>query len=86
MKEIIDCHTHCNFSHDSTAPARDMIESALAKGLSYFAITDHCDKDCEVLPGYEYIRQIDLPRRRAALKKSCACATNTAADSTSPSG
>lgn len=63
MKEIIDCHTHCDFSHDSTAPARDMIESALAKGLSYFAITDHCDKDCEVLPGYEYIRQIDLPRR-----------------------
>lgn len=63
MKEIIDCHTHCNFSHDSTAPARDMIEGALAKGLSYFAITDHCDKDCEVLPGYEYIRQIDLPRR-----------------------
>ena len=48
MKEIIDCHTHCDFSHDSRSPARDMIEGALAKGLSYFAITDHCDKDCEV--------------------------------------
>ena len=40
-----------------------MIEGALARGLTYFAITDHCDKDCQVLPGFEYIRQIDLPRR-----------------------
>lgn len=63
MNEIIDCHTHCYFSHDSSSPARDMIEKALSDGLSYFAITDHCDKDCALLPDFGWVRQIDLPRR-----------------------
>lgn len=63
MITLTDSHTHCDFSHDSPTPARDMIEAAIKKGLSYLAITDHCDKDCVVLPNFEWVRQIDLPAR-----------------------
>ena len=63
MKEKIDCHTHCDFSHDSSSPAEDIIAEAARLGLSYYAITDHCDKDCAVLPDFVWVRQIDLEKR-----------------------
>lgn len=40
-----DCHMHTEFSNDSEAPVRDMIESAWKKGLTEICITDHYDKD-----------------------------------------
>lgn len=69
MEIKFDTHTHCSFSHDSSTPAQKMIEGAIAKGLKYLAITDHCDKDCVVLPGYDWVRQIDLPARFDCLRK-----------------
>ena len=36
---------HTRFSTDSDADIRDMIESALKKGLRSICITDHIDKD-----------------------------------------
>ena len=47
---IADGHTHCDHSHDSFVPAREMIENALAQGASYMAMTDHCDKDYALIP------------------------------------
>lgn len=38
-----DCHTHTKFSHDSDCDPNDSFKSAKGKGLSAFAITDHCD-------------------------------------------
>lgn len=56
---MIDTHTHCYHSQDSRAPARDMIEGAIAKGLQYIALTDHYDLD---MLGFPQVPQIDLPR------------------------
>lgn len=66
---IVDNHTHCDFSHDSSSPAEDMIRRARDLGLSYFAITDHCDKDCAVLPDFGWVRQIDLPKRFETIER-----------------
>lgn len=40
-----DVHMHCGFSNDSEARPEDMVESAIAKGLSVICFTDHYDKD-----------------------------------------
>lgn len=40
-----DVHMHCNFSNDSETRPEDMIEGAIAKGLSVICFTDHYDKD-----------------------------------------
>lgn len=38
-----DMHTHSENSHDSECPVHDMKAAAQKKGLSGFAVTDHCD-------------------------------------------
>ena len=40
-----DVHMHCGFSNDSETRPEDMVESAIAKGLSVICFTDHDDKD-----------------------------------------
>lgn len=40
-----DVHMHCGFSNDSETRPEDMVESAIAKGLSVICFTDHYDKD-----------------------------------------
>ena len=38
-----DCHLHTEFSADSEAPVREMIEEAIKKGLDAICFTDHDD-------------------------------------------
>lgn len=40
---LIDCHTHTQFSVDSEADINEMIERACELGLAAYAITDHCE-------------------------------------------
>ena len=40
-----DVHMHCGFSNDSESRPEDMVESAIAKGLSVICFTDNYDKD-----------------------------------------
>lgn len=40
-----DYHLHCNFSSDSDAEPRDMIEQAIQLGLNKMCFTDHMDYD-----------------------------------------
>lgn len=40
---LIDCHTHTQFSVDSEADIVQMIEKAISLGLSAYAVTDHCE-------------------------------------------
>ena len=47
-----DTHMHCYFSGDSQTPPREMIESAIKKGLSGICFTDHQDLDYREDPGY----------------------------------
>lgn len=43
VRGLIDCHTHTQFSVDSEADIRKMIERAIDLGLTAYAITDHCE-------------------------------------------
>ena len=54
QKISADYHLHTHHSTDSTAPMKDVIESAINKGLSEICFTDHLDLD---YPKYE-----DLPK------------------------
>lgn len=40
---LIDCHTHTQFSVDSDADINEMIEKACRLGLAAYAVTDHCE-------------------------------------------
>ncbi|MCM1023663.1 MAG: histidinol-phosphatase HisJ family protein [Prevotella sp.] len=40
---LIDCHTHTQFSVDSEADITEMIEKAISLGLAAYAVTDHCE-------------------------------------------
>lgn len=40
---LIDCHTHTQFSEDSEADINQMVERAYRLGLAAYAITDHCE-------------------------------------------
>ena len=46
MRILTDLHSHTAYSFDCQADAEAMCLSAIEKGISYFAITDHCDVDC----------------------------------------
>lgn len=43
---LIDCHTHTQFSVDSEADINEMILRACELGLAAYAITDHCECNC----------------------------------------
>lgn len=57
---MIDTHTHSNFSHDGRQRIETMAKKAKEMGMTYFAITDHCDWDYLAISGYEYFHQLDL--------------------------
>lgn len=40
---IIDTHTHSHYSPDASSDLKDMIQSAVNKGVDVYGITDHCD-------------------------------------------
>ena len=41
--ELIDCHTHTQFSMDSEADINKCVQAAERLGLAAYAITDHCE-------------------------------------------
>lgn len=42
---LADCHLHCYFSGDSEANPKDIIKTAIEKGIPYICFTDHLDLD-----------------------------------------
>lgn len=58
---ISDSHTHCRHSHDTDYAPELMLNAAIAKGASYYAFTDHDDRDYfYTLPEYGEMPQLDL--------------------------
>ncbi len=49
-----DYHIHTDFSIDSEAPMEDVINSAINKGMTEIAITDHVDFDTKYYPIPDY--------------------------------
>lgn len=69
MEYLFDTHTHSDFSHDGVPSLETLVNEAVSRGLKYLAVTDHCDKDCIALPGFDWVRQIDLSSRKAAMSE-----------------
>lgn len=69
-----DCHMHTEFSTDSEAPVRDMVEAALAEGLTEICITDHYDKDYPPVPDVREQRSSLI--RRTISRRSQKCGKN----------
>ncbi len=57
---MIDTHTHSHFSHDSHQPIESIITTAKQLGISYLAITDHCDWDYLAFSPNGDLQQLDL--------------------------
>ncbi len=51
---LADYHIHTSFSIDSDAPMEDMLLSAIDKGMSEIAFTDHVDFDKKYYPEPDY--------------------------------
>lgn len=64
---ISDCHLHSDFSSDSSAAPRDIIERALSLGLRSICFTDHNDFDYPLENG-RTVFNIDLPEYIRTLK------------------
>lgn len=63
-----DCHMHSSFSADSPTPMKEMIETAVRKGLSGICFTEHLDPDYP--PGPENLDfSLDIPSYRSKLKE-----------------
>jgi len=45
---MVDFHTHCDYSPDSSTPMKEMIESAIKIGITDLAFTDHVDLDSDM--------------------------------------
>lgn len=49
----MDMHCHTDFSFDCDTVPTELCESAIARGVTHLAITDHCDYDCILSGLYE---------------------------------
>ncbi|MCR4863071.1 MAG: histidinol-phosphatase HisJ family protein [Ruminococcus sp.] len=68
---LIDCHTHTQFSVDSEADINECVRRAAELGLAAYAITDHCEcnawypeehysaKEKEVLDTFDYANDFE---------------------------
>lgn len=66
---LADLHTHSIYSFDGkpNASPDNIVEAAIAAGLSHIAVTDHCDIDCELAGLY---RPLDREAAFTALSKA----------------
>ena len=65
-----DFHLHSNFSGDSYTPMKDMIESAITRGLTHMCITEHYDPDYVYIPGEEGMFELNIDSIMKKLTKS----------------
>lgn len=66
LKNVWDCHTHTRFSHDSECDPTASLKAANEKGITGFAVTDHCD--------IEFCENADV---KTPIAKSADCARQT---------
>lgn len=66
LKNIVDCHVHCNYSEDSIVTPEYVIDCALSKNIAGITLTDHMDFD---YPNPDFTFQFDPSKRATYLKK-----------------
>ena len=57
----VDSHSHSKYSHDGRADPLKMLEAAKAKGLGYYAVTEHLDRDYKYCRKERFLKQLNLP-------------------------
>ena len=67
---MLDCHTHTSFSDDCVISMDEMIEKAILKGLSQYAVTDHYDPDYPADDTFAF--DLDISAYKAALDAAAA--------------
>ena len=70
---LTDVHTHTAFSADGRSDIRDMIETAVSKGITYYGISEHVNYDY-VVSGIEFEGETEIDvaayfRRARALQE-----------------
>ena len=73
MKIIADIHLHSNFSSDGKSSAREMVLSAIEKGMKIITFTDHVDIDYPLCPNpktgeVEIFNKLNIDEYRNALE------------------
>lgn len=65
-KEIamIDIHTHSKLSHDGKFSIPEMVAEAENKGLRYYAITEHLDRDYRYFFRLRFCKQLNVDKYR----------------------
>lgn len=59
---MIDSHTHCNHSPDSSFNPEVMVKEAIRLNVQYYAITDHCDYDFDYCTNCDFtLPVLDVP-------------------------
>lgn len=59
---MIDSHSHSKLSHDGNFSIEEMMAEAQRLGLSYYAITEHLDRDYKQGIKLRFCRQLDIPK------------------------
>ena len=59
---MIDSHSHTKFSHDGRENIDAMIGAAREKGLQYYAVTEHLDRDYKYCKKERFIRALNLKK------------------------
>ncbi|MDR0987810.1 MAG: histidinol-phosphatase HisJ family protein [Ruminococcus sp.] len=59
MKNLIDLHSHSHNSVDAKYPTETMINAAIKKGISIYAITDHCEMNRYYSDAHYGVKQSD---------------------------
>lgn len=57
---MIDSHSHSKFSHDGHNPISEMVQRANELGMSYYAITEHLDRDYMYSLTLKFCKQLDV--------------------------
>ncbi len=69
MRILSDSHSHSRFSHDGRETADKLIQKAQELGLTYYAITEHLDRDYKQCRSERFIPQLRLNAYYRAVRK-----------------
>lgn len=69
MRLVADSHSHSKLSHDGHESAVKLAEKATSLGLTYYAITEHLDRDYKYCKKERFIRSLNLRKVDRTIKR-----------------
>lgn len=65
---MVDSHSHSKLSHDGKVKMEELRNRAEELGMTYFAITEHLDRDYKFGVKEKFVRQLNLPKYKLVYK------------------